>query len=122
MHIAGLRDTYFIVGDDLLEERDANISVVPYCAPKWRELGAALGMESHKLNIIEVDYPNSCVKRCQVMLQRWKRQDVTSTWGKLVDAVDNISNKSVSIGGGTLTQSKYVILTTLYYNRCKNRM
>jgi len=61
-------------------------------------------MESHKLDIIEVDYHNSCVKRCQVMLQRWKQQDVTATWGKLVDAVDIVSKTSESIGGGMLTQ------------------
>ena len=38
------------------------------------------------------------------MLRQWQKQDVTATWGKLVDAVDIVSNTPVSTGG-MLTQT-----------------
>ena len=64
--------------------------VVPYWAAKWRELGEALGFLPSQLDIINIDHPNSCEERCKVMLQKWLKQDLSATWGKLVDTMKAI--------------------------------
>ena len=81
---------HIITGDDIPEARDTNTHVVPYCAPKWRELGEAIGMPPFQLDIINADHPNSCEERCKVMLQNWLKKDASATWGKLIDAVGTL--------------------------------
>ena len=90
-----------ITGNDTPEAIDTNVSVVPYCAVKWRELGVALGMSSWQLDIIKEDNLDSCEKRCQEVLKKWTTElDVSASWGKLVDAVNTIhSNLTVSVKG-----------------------
>jgi len=82
-----------VIGDDIPEARDINRYVVPYCAAEWRELGEALGLTPYKLDIINVDHPNSCEDRCKVMLREWVKLDHSATWGKLVDATDSVSSQ-----------------------------
>jgi len=57
---------------------------------KWRELGEALEFSSPQLDKINTDHPNSCEKKCQVILQKWVKQNPSATWDKLIDAVEII--------------------------------
>jgi len=75
------------IGNDTPNERDINHVVQYGCATKWRELGAALGLRSWQLDIINVDHPNSCEERCKVMLRKWLRQNPSANWGMLSDAI-----------------------------------
>ena len=78
------------VGDDKPQLRDIFRHVIPHYATKWRELGEVLGMTSTQLDIISCDYPSSCEERCREMLVKWLNQDISPTWGKLVDATHTI--------------------------------
>ena len=89
-----------ITGNDTPKAHDTNTCVVPHCATRWRELGEALGMDPHRLDIITVDNPNSCEDRCKVMLQNWLKQDLSATWGKLVDAAETIHHTLPTNKGG----------------------
>ena len=89
-YILGSYIVCIVTGDDTPEAHDTNTHVVPYCAEKWRELGEALGFSPSQLNIINVDNPSSCEERCKVMLRKWVQQNLSATWGKLVDAAKAI--------------------------------
>ena len=80
-----------VTGEDILEPHDINTCVVPYYAVKWREVGEALRIPSWQLDIIKEDNLNSCEKRCKAVLEKWRKQNHSATWGKLVDAVKNIN-------------------------------
>jgi len=80
----------YVTGDTRPKEQDINNHVVPHCATKWRELGLSLGVTSSQLDIINVDHPSSCEKRCKVMLRKWLQLDSSATWGKLADAVHSL--------------------------------
>ena len=85
-----LKNNDLFIGDDSPKALEINRHVAPYCATKWRELGEALGMTPPQLDIINVDHPNSCEERCKVMLRKWVKQDVSATWGRLVDCMNTV--------------------------------
>jgi len=47
-------------------------------------------MSSSLLDIIGVDYPNSCRERCKALFREWLKQNRSATWGELTNAVDII--------------------------------
>ena len=61
---------------------------MPWWAPKWRQLGAELGVGDHLMDIIEHDHPNDCETCCRKMLDEWL--DCSSSWDDVIVAVDTL--------------------------------
>ena len=93
------------VGDERPHPSDIVRQVIPNYATQWRELGVSLGTTSCHLDLIHADYPHRCVDRCRMMLMKWLRQDISATWGKLVDAIETISTTTSNIEGSKANTS-----------------
>ena len=89
---------YFVPTDKTPEAFHIHRLVVTKCAANWRELGEALGIAADKLNIVAADFPSNCEERCKQMLRRWVREDLSATWGKLIDAVHSPTVSYISGG------------------------
>jgi len=70
--------------------KDLNNHVVPWWAPKWRQLGAELGVGDHLMDIIEHNHPNNCETCCRKMLGEWLRRTPSACWEDLTTTVDKL--------------------------------
>ena len=56
-------------------------------APKWKEIGALLGLSSVALDIIELDN-HKTVARCNAMFNKWLQLDRNAEWECLFKVID----------------------------------
>ena len=84
-----------ITGQATPQPGELHSRIVPVWAPKWRELGEALGLSVGKLDIISENHnyhPRRCEECCKVVLKTWLERDVTASWNKLDEAISSISS------------------------------
>ena len=63
---------------------------------KWYSLGLQLGIDSQKLNTIEQSEPQSPFKCKGKMLKMWLLEDPAPTWGKLINALYPLDEKTLA--------------------------
>ena len=68
--------------------KELSIHVVPFWAPKWKELGTHLELPLHNLKIIECDHREDCKSCCDIMLSSWLKGKANPCWNDLIVAVD----------------------------------
>ena len=76
--------------------RDLNRYIVEQQAVQWERLGLELGLKDYHIANISKDNANRSVTCCREMLQKWLEIDTSATWGKLDNAVKNITISSTS--------------------------
>ena len=57
----------------------------------WYLLGVNLGLGSHRLNQIEMDYPGESSRRMVEMLNHWLRHSENPTWEAIADALSQMT-------------------------------
>jgi len=72
--------------------KDLHKNITKNYATHWREIGVLLNLDNPKLDIIKADNPNNVVRCCDVMLSEWLRLDLSATWKKLFDVIDDINS------------------------------
>ena len=68
--------------------------VVEKYASQWEKLGILLGLEHYHIDIISRDNENNpqrCEACCNRVLKKWLLLIPSPTWGKLDDAIQNLS-------------------------------
>ena len=58
--------------------------------PKWDILGTYLGLSESEIQVIERDHRDTA-RRTSVMLNKWIAKDVNASWGKVIDALECLS-------------------------------
>ena len=89
-----------ITGETRPQLRELHSSIVPVWAPRWRELGEALGLLPHELETISVNHgyhPRRSQECCKVVLKTWLERDVTASRYKLDEAISSISSTTMHV-------------------------
>ena len=68
---------------------------VPRYATEWKIIGILLELNAQELDVIEINYPDSCVKACMAMLMIWLKTD-TPSWTKLLKSIESPAISSTS--------------------------
>ncbi|XP_065905734.1 uncharacterized protein [Dysidea avara] len=80
-------------------------------AARWKDLGAALGLEDYHIAIVSKDHPNNVVSACIEMFRKWLQTGSSPTWGELDDAIKMISGLtkpgSTNDTGSTETNNEF---------------
>ena len=61
-------------------------------APRWRQLGVGLGLDHHLIDIIECNHPTNCETCCSKMFIKWLDVDLSASWERLIDVMDELSD------------------------------
>ena len=93
---------------------------IPHHATKWKDIGILLGLDSNKLNLIEVDYPTDAKSCCREMLDMWLITDLTASWGKLFTVTESSAvSSSQGIDEDTSLGDSGTCNCTSYHKGCK---
>jgi len=85
---------YFHVGDDRPTSLQLHSHFIEKYASQWEKLGILLGLEDYHIEIISRDNENNpkrCEACCNRVLEKWLLEIPSPTWGKLDDAIRNLS-------------------------------
>ena len=63
---------------------------------KWQTLGTNLGMAPCEITVIEQDHPGDTARRRTTMLDKWLRKEENSSWMSVIEALENMSEKSLA--------------------------
>ena len=64
--------------------------------PKWQDLGTNLGMAPCEIKEIEQDHPGDTARRRMAMLDKWMRKQENPSWMSVIEALENMSEKSLA--------------------------
>jgi len=83
----------FILGNKIPELSELYRYIVPQYAARWKDLGVALKIPTHHLNIIEVtgvNHPCYIQECCKAVLQKWMEITPKPTWNILQKAIASL--------------------------------
>ena len=87
---------FILTGDDKPRLPDLLTCIIEQYAVHWKELGLKLGLKEYQLANISEDNANRKSRQaevcCREMLKEWLQEISTPTWGKLDDAIKQITD------------------------------
>ena len=87
-------------GQEKPQLRELNRIIVPVWAAQWREIGEAIGMLPHELEIISENHayhPRRSEECCKVMFKTWLDKDAQVSWNKIREAINSLSGTSITV-------------------------